>query len=94
MVAKVTKRIAIPVEFPQAHSDSVMDRLSELEGVFGIQFQGQSSAAHGDDVVTGVILTVPRNMSERLAVRMVRMVLGEHGLSTVTGKQYKVPEPG
>ena len=71
-----------------------MDRPSELEGVFGVEFQGQWSAAHGDNVGTGVILAVPRNMSERLAVRMVRMVLGEHGVSTVTGKQYKVPEPG
>jgi hypothetical protein len=68
-----------------------MERLGELEDVFGVEFQVSVSMTRGV-TVTGVILTVPHDMSVRLVVRMVKMALEEHGLSAETGKPYQIPD--
>jgi len=91
-IAKRTKRVAVPVIFPRAPADSIMDRLLELEDVFDVDFIGNASSAHIGETFSAVVLTVRRDMSERLAVRIVKMVLKDHGLAADTGKPSKAAE--
>jgi len=87
----LTKRVAVPVGFAQMDADSIMDRLVELEEVLGVDYQLDGSGPDSEGI--GIILTVRRDMSDRLAVRIVKMVLAECGLSADPGTPYKVPDP-